>query len=93
MLHHFIKLLGFNDQIIQATGDDYLLTKDYYPNVIAYAEEYFNCQGIESIALSHEEEWYYEYTDENVYGLYFPKALFSGELLSNFDDSEEHVLS
>ena len=91
MLHHFIRLLGFNDKIIQAS--DYILTKDDYPNVFEYAEEYFNCPGIESIALTHEEEWYYESTDDDVYGLYFPKALFAGELLTKFEDSEEHVLS
>ena len=94
MLHHFIRLLGFNGEIILNPT----LTKGYYPKVFAYAEKYFGCENIaESIVLSEENEGEYLFPEDQssteLTGLYWPKNLFLGELLTKFEYSEEHVLS
>ena len=54
MLHHFIRLLGFNEQIIEKDNSDdkYRLNRNEYSNLIDYARKYFNCPKIESVVLS-----------------------------------------
>jgi len=112
MLHHFIRLLGFNAALSEdrfgylpyETVDGkkvyYLKTEgDYnFTNVLNYAKKYFNCQ-IERIDLFVDDEnlddegYYYQYCENNIIGLYWPKRLFLGELLTKFDYPEEQVLS
>ena len=113
MLHHFIRLLGFNAALSESAYDYlpsetidgnkiyYLKTEGEYnfTNVINYARKYFNCPSIERIDLYVDDEnlddegWNYEYTINNIIGLYWPKRLFLGELLTKFDYPEEQVLS
>ena len=102
MLHHFIRLLGFNEEINGSDNLfipylDYTLTVDQYynfTNVINYARKYFNCPTIESIELFIDEDNYYQYLDEfNYIGLYWPKRYFLGEIMTKFDYPEEQVLS
>ena len=108
MLHHFVRLLGFNAALsspqvdhIPNDGGYYLKTEgDYnFDNVINYAKEYFNCPDIDRIDLYVDDENldnsgdYYQYAENDIVGLYWPKALFSGELLTKFDYSEGHFLS
>ena len=92
MLHHFIRVLGFNEQIIKPTSGNYILNSGTYGTVIEFANKYFGC-SIESIVLTEEDDGYYEGSDEYLTALYWPKALFSGELLTKFDISEENYLS
>ena len=93
MLHHFIRLLGFNYQVIQPDNGNYILNKDEYSSVIDYAIKYFDCSDITSIVLSEEDERHYKGSDEHLIGLYWPKEIFSGELLTKFDISEGNFLS
>ena len=115
MLHHFIRLLGFNTAIsdnayenILPSGIDgegnyiyYLTAEEGYnfKNVINYARKYFNCPTINRIDLYVDDEniqsdgSYYDYCDNDIVGLYWPKRLFLGELLTKFDYPEEQILS
>ena len=115
MLHHFIRLLGFNAALSDNAygnilphetdndGNDiyYLKTEGEYDftNVINYAKKYFNCPRIERIDLYVDKEnldengFYYDYCENDIIGLYWPKRLFLGELLTKFDYPEEQVLS
>jgi len=108
-LHHFIRLLGFNAAlddineniyIPKEDGIYYLKTDDEYNfnNVINYARKYFNCDRIDRIDLYLDDENldgtdYYYYAEYKIIGLYWPKRLFLGELLTKFDYPEEQVLS
>ena len=108
-LHHFIRLLGFNaalgdineiKYIPKEGGIYYLKTDDEYnfTNVINYARKYFNCDRINRIDLYLDDENldgtdYYYYAGYEIIGLYWPKRLFLGELLTKFDYLEEQVLS
>ena len=106
-LHHFISLLGFNEFIesldcisSDENGNYYLSIEDDhdFTNVINYAQKYFNCSKIEKIDLILTEENNGDdviYNDEpySVSGLYWPKRLFLGELMTKFDYQEEVVLS
>ena len=87
MLQHFIRLLGFNEQIIEKDNSDdkYRLNRNEYSNLIDYARKYFNCPKIESIVLSEENEGYYDGSGDYLIALYWPKRLFLGELLTKFD--------
>ena len=113
MLHHFIRLLGFNSALL----DEDFFNTNYLPydnvnevyylqtigsynfnNVINYAKKYFNCPNIERINLYFDEnldsdESHYSYTIFDIVGLYWPKEIFAGELLTKYDYSEKKVLS
>ena len=95
MLHHFIRLLGFNEQIIKIDSEDdkYRLNREEYGTVIDYAREYFDCQNINSITLSKENDGEYFPTREDLIALYWPKIPFSGELLTKFVNPKEDFLS
>ena len=112
MLHHFIRLLGFNAELSAVgygnylpydveNGVYYLKTEgdSNFTNVINYARKYFNCPYIDRIDLYVDDENldefddYYEYCNNEIIGLYWPKRLFLGELLTKFDYPEEQVLS
>ena len=83
MLHHFIKILGFNRQIIQLYSEgEYRLDSSTFGTVINYAKDYFDCQDIESIILTYEDG-----------EIYWPKRLLLGELMTKLDYPEERVLS
>ena len=86
MLHHFIRLLGFNYQVVQKIDGKYTLNIDKYSNVIDSAKKYFGCSNIQNIVLTEEKEGYYSASDENLTltALYWPKSLFDGELLTKF---------
>ena len=69
MLHHFIRLLGFNSALVSSTfntnllphtsgGEYYLKTEDpfNFDKVINYAKTYFDCTNIERINLYVDEE-------------------------------------
>jgi hypothetical protein len=108
-LHHFIRLLGFNAALgdineikyIPKEGEIYYLKTDdeyNFTNVINYARKYFNCDRINRIDLYLDDENldgtdYYYYAGYEIIGLYWPKRLFLGELLTKFDYLEEQVLS
>ena len=113
MLHHFIRLLGFNEyladvyvyaQYLPKEDNIIYLDKDNslnsFTNTIDYAIAYFGCSEINKINLYIDEE----NTDTlSLLGedeaplqtnrLYLPKPIFSGEILTKFDYSEEPVLS
>ena len=106
MLHHFIRLLGFNAKLREYghipynfISDTFYLPEIYFPKVINYARKYFNCPTIDRINLLEDEEnldeygFYYSYAREDIIGVYWPKRLFLGELLTKFDYPEEQVLS
>ena len=95
MLHHFLRLLGFDYNIIDIDNEDdkYRLNREEYRTVIDYARNYFDCQNINSITLSDENEGKYFPTREDLIALYWPKIPFSGELLTKFDNSKEDFLS
>ena len=84
MLHHFIKLFGFD-----TIGTE--LLKENFNNVIEYAQKYFYCADIESINLSFGYGG--KYSDNYLIGVYWPKRLLLGELLTEYDYPEEQVLS
>ena len=108
-LHHFIRLLGLNTFIAEAPldyipvddSDNYYLPLEgehNFTNVINYAQKYFNCSKIDKIDLFFAEENNEEpiiYDEDNYYstGLYWPKRLFLGELMTKFDYPEEVALS
>ena len=85
MLHHFIRVLGFNDQIIKPTSGNYILNRDTYSTVIEFANKYFGCSDIESIVLTEEDDGYYDGSGEYLTALYWPNTIFSGELLTKFN--------
>ena len=87
MLHHFIRLLGFNSVNIPSPT----LTIDDFEDVIVYAQKYFGCGDIDSITLISGNEGYY--LDDDLIGVYWPKRLFLGELMTKLDYPEEQVLS
>ena len=92
MLHHFIRLLGFNYQIIKT---QYFETGTF-DNVITYAQKYFGCNEIGIINLNYNtNEGTYEgkVGYYNLDGLYWPKRLLLGELMTKFYYPEEQVLS
>ena len=106
MLHHFIRLIGFNAKLREYgyipydfINDTFYLPENRFPKVINYARKYFNCLSIDRINLLEDEEnldeygFYYRYAVEDIVGLYWPKRLFLGELLTKFDYPEEQVLS
>ena len=103
MLHHFIRLMGF---------DEYYVDEDYYipqegvviyldeenelnsfTNTLDYAREYFGCSEIDKINLYIDTENTDIYASKQTNRLYWPETLFSGEILTKFDYSEEPVLS
>ena len=84
MLHHFIRLLGFNYQVVQKIDGKYTLNENEYSNVIEYAKKYFDCSNIQKIVLTEENEGYYYGSEEDLTALYWPKSLFDGELLTKF---------
>ena len=106
MLHHFIRLLGFNSKLREYgyipydfINDTFCLPEKKFPKVINYARKYFNCPSIDRINLFEDEEnldefgFYYSYTYNDIIGLYWPKRLFLGELLTKYDYPEEQILS
>ncbi|MBR4261362.1 MAG: hypothetical protein IKQ33_05390, partial [Clostridia bacterium] len=86
MLHHFIRLLGFNSVNIPSPT----LTTDDFEDVIVYAQKYFGCGDIDSITLISETEGSYM---DTIIGVYWPKRLFLGELMTKLDYPEERILS
>ena len=108
MLHHFIRLLGFNSEASVAgfipsdSNGYYLKTEDddiNFDNVIDYAKEFFGCPNIQRLNLYvdnenlDELENFYDFNDIDIVGLYWPKEIFAGELLTKYDYSEEKTLS
>ena len=113
MLHHFIRLLGFHEDVtvtfstqisFDEINDRYYLSLEgekNFSNVINYARKYFNCNSIERIDLFFDEENYFDeeseeysqFADNDIIGLYWPKRLFLGELMTKFDYPEEQILS
>ena len=108
MLHHFIRLLGFNAalsteeflKMIPNDDDIYHLTFKIFPNVINYTRKYFDCNDINEIGLYLDEivdargfPYEYEDTELEIIDIYWPKRLFLGELLTKFDYPEEQILS
>ena len=108
MLHHFIRLLGFSEDVMgvfdsEIPADDikgvYYLAVDEesnFTNVINYAKKYFNCPSISRIDLfldENSENDYDSFNENDIIGLYWPKRLFLGELMTKFDYLEEQVLS
>ena len=109
MLHHFIRLLGFNAALSEvrflkilpydSSKDIYYLIPDIFPKVINYTRKYFNCPSINKIELYidkvlDEDDSYYTYNNFfDIIGLYWPKRYFLGELLTKFDYPEEQILS
>ena len=113
MLHHFIRLLGFIEEVtgifqsipFDTVNQVYYLSieaeegENTFPNVINYARKYFNCSKIDRIDLFYDEENVdedgdaYKYAGNDLFGLYWPKRLFLGELMTKYDFSEERVLS
>ena len=73
MLHHFIRLLGFNYQVVQKIDNKYTLNIDKYSNVIDSAKKYFVCSNIQNIVLTEEKEGYYSGSKEDLIALYWPK--------------------
>ena len=65
------------------------INKEYYineklsPNVFSYAKKYFNCSNLTKIFLEKDEE----------NNIHWPQKLFLGELMSNYNYSEEQILS
>ena len=108
-LHHFIRLIGLNKFMSEEPlsyipvdeNNNYYLTTDgeyNFTNVINYAQKYFNCSKIDRIDLfftEENDEEPIEYNEDNYFasGLYWPKRLFLGELMTKFDYKEEVALS
>ena len=79
MLHHFIRLLGFNAalsevrflKILPCDDDEiFYLTPDIFPKVFNYTRKYFNCPSINKIELYidkvlDEDDFYYTYNTNN----------------------------
>ena len=55
MLRHFIRILGFHEQIISDYNGGYFLDSTYFLEVIDYAKTYFGCPNIEAIRLYKDD--------------------------------------
>ena len=90
MLHQFIHLLGFDSYILYQSNvtlnyGETTFTKETFPNLFKYAENYFN-YPIEEIEMNSEQIC-------GMNDIHFPSRLFLGELMTNFDYPEEQILS
>ena len=105
MLHHFIRLLGFNEFLADTVGSHYIPNVDNviyldvdnslnsFTNTLNYAKEYFGCTSINRINLYINEDNTDTYVLEPTNRLYLPKPIFSGEILTKFNDLENPTLS
>ena len=90
MLHQFIHLLGFDLKVLFQTNvtlnyRDKTFTKETFPNLFKYAENYFGCT-VEQIEMQSDQIC-------NVDDIHFPSRFFLGELMTNFNYPEEQILS
>ena len=89
MLHEFIHLLGF-DSVVLFQKDltsryPSTITKEKFPNLFKYAENYFNCT-LEEIEVE-------SYDNEKNDNIHFSSRLLLGELMTSFNYPEEQILS
>ena len=87
MLHEFIHLLGFDSSVLFQSGLtssplDTTFTKEKFPNLFKYAENYFDC-SLEEIEMQTD--------DSN--NVHFSSRYFLGELMTSFNYPEEQILS
>ena len=114
MLHHFIRLMGFDEFLtdddnwvnyIKKESDEIYLdeeddSKNKFTKTLSYARNYFGCPDINKINLylNEENQDTYDVPDPTesplqTNRLYWPKPIFSGEILTKFDYSEKPFLS
>ena len=106
MLHHFIRLMGFDEHYADDSSDTTVIPKEgnviyldeditlnSFTNTLNYAKAYFGCSSINKINLYIDETNTDTYVSKQTNRLYWPKELFSGEILTKFDYSEDPFLS
>ena len=91
MLHQFIHLLGFNSYTLYQSNltleiSETTFKKETFPNLINYAQKYFNSTDIEEIEVELDDVEY-------ISNFHFSSRLLLGELMTSFSYPEEQILS
>ena len=108
MLHHFIRLMGFDEYLtdddnellnfIEKVGNEVYLDEEddslnSFAHTLSYARAYFGCPEINKINLYIDAENTDTYVSKQTNRLYWPKPIFSGEILTKFDNTENPSIS